>query len=164
MSQTELARKMADRGWPYHQQTVGKLESGSRSVRLGEAKALAQILRTSLDRLTRPTDEARITESLLSLYNQAHRAAIEILHQTEQLLKLQENLNMTATMAEAIQRDGRGGEELGRLIREARRVGRLRPEQQVEGGRLEYEDHRQAQAYVDEMQADREAEQDEEEP
>ncbi|MBA9003695.1 helix-turn-helix domain-containing protein [Thermomonospora cellulosilytica] len=44
LSQTELARRMADRGFPWHQVTVSRTESGERPIRLDEAAALAGIL------------------------------------------------------------------------------------------------------------------------
>ena len=51
MSQVRLAEEMAARGWPWRQQTVTRVETSRRAVRFGEAKAVAEILRTSLDRL-----------------------------------------------------------------------------------------------------------------
>jgi len=45
MSQYALAREMEDRGWPWRQQTVARLETGQRMVRLGEAATLARMLR-----------------------------------------------------------------------------------------------------------------------
>ena len=38
-SQGDIAREMAERGWPWHQATVYKVESGSRPLRLGELGA-----------------------------------------------------------------------------------------------------------------------------
>src|SRR5208283_4617751 len=64
MSQGRLADEMAARGWPWRQQTVTRVENGRRMVRLGEAKAVAEILETSLDRLTQPTGEMRVVELL----------------------------------------------------------------------------------------------------
>ncbi|HEY0889665.1 MAG TPA: helix-turn-helix transcriptional regulator [Nocardioides sp.] len=51
LSQSEVGRRMADRGFPFHQTTVKRLEAGERVTRLGEAKALAEILRVSLSML-----------------------------------------------------------------------------------------------------------------
>jgi hypothetical protein len=65
MSQAELARRMADRGWPWHQQTVGRVEAGQRVVRLGEAKDLASILETTIDALGEPTTENGIVKGLV---------------------------------------------------------------------------------------------------
>ena len=54
MSQGELARQMSARGFPYYQQTVRRIEDRQRKVSVGEAKALAEILGTTIDRLTEP--------------------------------------------------------------------------------------------------------------
>src|SRR6516164_3759995 len=54
LSQGELARRMAERGYPYYQQTIRRIEEGRRKVSVGEAKALAEILGTTMDRLTLP--------------------------------------------------------------------------------------------------------------
>jgi DNA-binding transcriptional MerR regulator len=54
LSQGELARQMSARGFPYYQQTVRRVEDSQRKVSVGEAKALAEILGTTIDRLTEP--------------------------------------------------------------------------------------------------------------
>ncbi len=54
MSQGELARQMSARGFPFYQQTVRRIEDSQRKVSVGEAKALAEILGTTIDRLTEP--------------------------------------------------------------------------------------------------------------
>jgi DNA-binding transcriptional MerR regulator len=54
MSQGELARQMSARGFPYYQQTVRRVEDSQRKVSVGEAKALSEILGTTIDRLTEP--------------------------------------------------------------------------------------------------------------
>ena len=60
LSQGELARRMAERGFPYYQQTVRRIEEGRRKVSVGEAKALADILGTTMDRLTWPGRAASV--------------------------------------------------------------------------------------------------------
>ncbi|MGZ0710550.1 helix-turn-helix transcriptional regulator (plasmid) [Coraliomargarita sp. W4R53] len=52
MSQTELARQMKDAGFPYHQQTVQRVESGERPVRLAEAFAIARCLGARVEHMT----------------------------------------------------------------------------------------------------------------
>jgi len=54
LSQGELARQMSARGFSYYQQTVRRIEDSQRKVSVGEAKALAEILGTTIDRLTEP--------------------------------------------------------------------------------------------------------------
>ena len=53
-SQADVARRMGgpEQGW--HPQTVQKIESGHRKVSVGEAKALAGVFETTVDRLTWP--------------------------------------------------------------------------------------------------------------
>jgi transcriptional regulator with XRE-family HTH domain len=58
MSQVKFAEEMTARGWPWHQQTVTRVEAGRRMVRWGEAHAAADILRVTTDRFTWATPEA----------------------------------------------------------------------------------------------------------
>ncbi|WP_280364179.1 helix-turn-helix domain-containing protein [Nocardia abscessus] len=44
MSQTELAHKASEVGLPFHQQTVARIESGERPVRVPEAVLLSAVL------------------------------------------------------------------------------------------------------------------------
>lgn len=61
LSQAVLAKAMAERGWPWHQQTVYKIENGRQGIGLGEATDLASILGVSTDRLTWSGPEANET-------------------------------------------------------------------------------------------------------
>lgn len=48
VSQGEIARRMARRGWDgFHQTTISRIEKYERPVRLGEAQALAEVLDTT---------------------------------------------------------------------------------------------------------------------
>jgi transcriptional regulator with XRE-family HTH domain len=51
ISQAELARRMSEAGYPWHQSTVGRAEAGRQSVRASEAEALARIFGVTVDRL-----------------------------------------------------------------------------------------------------------------
>jgi hypothetical protein len=64
MSQGELARRMVARGFPWYQQTVRRVEDGTRKVSVGEAVVLAGLLDTTLEELTRPTPEADAAEAV----------------------------------------------------------------------------------------------------
>ncbi|ALE05530.1 hypothetical protein AL755_08615 [Arthrobacter sp. ERGS1:01] len=56
-SQSELARRMQESGWPkYSQVAVSRTEEGSRSVRLDEAVALAKLFDRKLQDLLDPED------------------------------------------------------------------------------------------------------------
>lgn len=52
MTQTDLARRLAAWGLPFHQQTVQRVESGQRPVRLNEALLICRELNVSLDSMT----------------------------------------------------------------------------------------------------------------
>lgn len=55
MSQTALAVRMQELGFPaFRQQTIARIEGSSRSVALGEAKALAEATGSYLESLIRP--------------------------------------------------------------------------------------------------------------
>jgi transcriptional regulator with XRE-family HTH domain len=58
VSQAALAEAMSHQGWPWHQQTVYKVENGKQGVGFGEATDLAAILGVSADRLTWSGPEA----------------------------------------------------------------------------------------------------------
>lgn len=51
-SQTDVARAMKERGHGFHQQTVDRIEKGTRPVRLDEAYAIAEILGSDLSLMT----------------------------------------------------------------------------------------------------------------
>lgn len=57
MGQRELAARMAER-FPWHQNTVTRVEAGDRSVSFFEVQALAGILRVTTDRFTWAGPEA----------------------------------------------------------------------------------------------------------
>lgn len=60
LSQTDVARRMADSGHNFRQQTVQKIESGTRPVRLDEATDLSEVLASDLTDLMRaPLDRVR---------------------------------------------------------------------------------------------------------
>jgi transcriptional regulator with XRE-family HTH domain len=58
ISQAALAKAMKDRGWPWHQTTVVRIESGAQSLGFGETVDLAQLLGVTPDRLTWAGPEA----------------------------------------------------------------------------------------------------------
>lgn len=53
-SQDDLARRMSDLGYPMHQTTIAKLESGARPTPIEEMMALAMLLDVSPEDLVRP--------------------------------------------------------------------------------------------------------------
>jgi transcriptional regulator with XRE-family HTH domain len=61
MSQAALAQAMSDQGHGWHQQTVYKVENGTRPLRAAELLAVAAILNVGLDRFTWTGAEANGT-------------------------------------------------------------------------------------------------------
>lgn len=68
-SQTELARQMVAAGWDaYNQMTVSRTEKGERPIRLSEARALANIMETSMERMVSESDQLRDHHRLLDAH------------------------------------------------------------------------------------------------
>jgi transcriptional regulator with XRE-family HTH domain len=61
MSQTDLAKEMTARGWPWHQQTVALTESGKRPIRADELEVISEIFDTMIGMLM--WEGAEINES-----------------------------------------------------------------------------------------------------
>lgn len=78
MSGEALAQAMRDRGHRWHQNTVVRVEAGTQGVKFAEARDLAEILATSLDRLTWASAEANAAEALYAAGGQVRRAAAEV--------------------------------------------------------------------------------------
>ena len=78
MSQAALATAMTERGYPWHQQTVGRVEGGRQSVRFGEIEQLAEILRTSVDRFRWTQPEAGATQFVYSAGTRVVREAEKV--------------------------------------------------------------------------------------
>src|SRR5689334_1907205 len=61
MSQAELARQMTAHGHPWHQSTVYRVEQGRQAASYSESRALAVILKTSMERFDWAGQEATET-------------------------------------------------------------------------------------------------------
>jgi transcriptional regulator with XRE-family HTH domain len=86
MSQGKFAEEMTTRGWPWRQQTVTRVETGRRTVRLGEAHAAADILHVTLDRLLWPSAEATEVSLTDDAIGRVRRARHEVSDATFRLL------------------------------------------------------------------------------
>lgn len=76
LSQADLAQQLTDRGLAFQQQTVLKVEKGSRPLRLEEAVQIADVLETDLGHLLeRSPEEAKAAELMLDLARLARRSA-----------------------------------------------------------------------------------------
>jgi transcriptional regulator with XRE-family HTH domain len=63
MTQTDLARQAKSHGLKFHQQTIQRIESGQRPIRLGEAHVIASIFGVHLEEMTsgeRSSEELRL--------------------------------------------------------------------------------------------------------
>lgn len=52
-SQTEFAKRLSDRGLPFHQTTVQRIENGRRPLKLAEALVIAEVLETKFETMLR---------------------------------------------------------------------------------------------------------------
>lgn len=81
MTQGELSELMVERGFPFHQQTVQKIEGGTRSVKIEEAVAFAEIFECSLDDLFGSEGRhwwKRTVKSVEDMEAQLRRIAVEL--------------------------------------------------------------------------------------
>lgn len=144
LSQTDLAKQMAAAGWRYHPQTVHRIETGERKVSVGEGKSLAEILETTLDRLTWPGAEESAARLLDEFTGRAQTAYRQIVASTRALLWAQHQL--TVTLGEA-ERSGRlASARIRPLARDAAQALEWTPEDAVAEGRDEDEMIREAAA------------------
>lgn len=116
LSQGALAARLADHGPLSRQQTISDIESGQRSVSIGEAVALAKALAVSVESLTRPegvahegwaiTEAKRDLQAALAAMDVQHRKALSARQRLERAIRSAERKNLTETLAQEI-RDGR---------------------------------------------------------
>jgi transcriptional regulator with XRE-family HTH domain len=140
MSQGELARQMSARGFPYYQQTVRRIEDARRKVSVGEAKALAEILGTTMDRLTWPDREASAAALLDMSIGRAQQAYEQIAAWTATLLWAQGQLGTTVGETEG--KTFREAQNMREILAEAALMLQLTPEAAVEMGRKDHEEGR----------------------
>jgi transcriptional regulator with XRE-family HTH domain len=137
LSQGELARRMAERGFPYYQQTIRRIEEGRRKVSVGEAKALAEILGTTMDRLTWPGQVAAVAYLMEIAIGRAQQAWDDITRGTTTLLYAHATLEHIA--AQMIERDYLESDKIRDIVAEAARVAEMNPHDAVEAARTDYE-------------------------
>lgn len=98
MSQSALAAAMTERGQPWHQQTVTRVEQGTQQLKAAELVALAAIFKTSLDRFTWTQPEASATEYIYSAGTRVVRCAEDVAHAVHLLLAALATAERTLTM------------------------------------------------------------------
>lgn len=140
MSQADLAREMTN--WRWYPQTVHRVEAGQRKVSVGEAKALAEILHTTVDRLTWPGREASAAALLDTTTARAESAYEQIAAWTASLLWAQHQLS--ATVADEERAGYLGSARIRELVQSARGAMKLTPEQAIADGRHDHEELRRA--------------------
>lgn len=132
MPQGELARRMADLGWPWSQQTTRKVEDGTRKVAAGEAAALARIFGTSVDRLMMPGREASAAALLERTVHRALEAWEQVSSWTGALDGAQRQLSLT--VAETERSAFRDSPLIAGLLDEAREALKLTADDAVKDG------------------------------
>jgi transcriptional regulator with XRE-family HTH domain len=82
LSQAALATQMVDLGWPFHQQTIARIEDGRRKVGMGEGDALARAVGSNMLAMIRPHGHARVAWTIISAVRdvrETHRQATQVL-------------------------------------------------------------------------------------
>ncbi len=146
-SQGDLARRMQEAGWRnFHQTTVSRIEKGERPIRLGEAKALAEVLDVTLEVLLRPSREAVLAEQLRQFTKEANRAYDGITQTTRQFLGFQWMLGVLLERADVLENADIPARDVdynptldyySHALRHARAALELTPEAAVRVGRQE---------------------------
>lgn len=78
LSQAALAREMSERGHPWHQSTVYRIEQGKQTATYPEAKDLAEILHTSMERFSWTGPEANLVAWVEGVGTRASRSFDEV--------------------------------------------------------------------------------------
>ncbi|WP_170970335.1 helix-turn-helix domain-containing protein [Nocardioides jishulii] len=80
LTQTDLAARVAERGVPFRQQTVVKIEKGQRSLKLREVKAVANALEVGVETLV-AEESVMDWSAVLMRHTGDVEAAWEVLHE-----------------------------------------------------------------------------------
>lgn len=79
MSQSELARRMTERGFDtYSQTTVSRTEKGERPIRLTEARVLAEILGSSVAMMVQDTEIAELQNESRNLQRVMEKLILDV--------------------------------------------------------------------------------------
>lgn len=92
LSQTQLAEALSRHGFSAHQQTVLKIEKGSRPLRLEEAVQVAEVLDIPVTDLLRPLQDSP-SEEVLALRRDAYDRARRLEREKADLLTRYWNLD-----------------------------------------------------------------------
>jgi len=137
-SQADVARLMAEHGWPYHPQTVQRIEAGHRKVSVGEAEALARILGTTVDRLTFPGPAAKAAGLLDAHLGRARESWAQIGEAAKALLIAR--VALTRTLADVEAAGFHDSAQIRALSQQAREILETAiPERAVDAARQDHE-------------------------
>ena len=93
MSQSALARALAEEGLAFHQPTIQRIESGERPVRINEAVVIVRLLQMGepgtlgLDSAIQAADGAQAASVLLGALNHARASRRELRHWRDEALE-----------------------------------------------------------------------------
>jgi transcriptional regulator with XRE-family HTH domain len=137
LSQADLAARMAAAGWPFHPQTVSRIEAGTRKVNIGEGEALARFLGTTLGELTWPDPVSSTVAWFDKFIASADDAYAQVAMGTRDLLFARAQLERGIEAAGAHETDDQ--DDVRQVVDAARdRLGRATPQDAVERGTLDY--------------------------
>ena len=80
LTQSDMAERMRDRGFPFHQATIYKIEKGDRKVSIGEAMAIAWLLDVSIFALAEAPQASVDGEYYSSVLWERTRNLVEAMH------------------------------------------------------------------------------------
>src|SRR4051794_14886041 len=89
LSQTELAELLTERGAPFNQPAIVRLESGQRILSVEEALALAQVLNIEIDVLLDDTDDVELS----ALRMQQNEARMEIADRRKKIAAMEAKIS-----------------------------------------------------------------------
>ena len=89
-TQAELADRLSAAGFPMHQTTIAKLESGARPTTISEAAALATIFAVTLDDMLGPVREGQLAQRRIEIGAELSRVEAEIAEHSHMLDMLRE--------------------------------------------------------------------------
>lgn len=141
MSQTALAKKMAEAGFSnFHQSTVGRIEAGERPVRLSEGQELSLILGIPLGFLTWPPARLNRLNKFLYAVQNARERYVSLEELTRDFLNSVEMLTQFLPDIEKLIDSGELGEEdlppnFDMDLQQARQLAGSTPEDAVVQGR-----------------------------
>jgi len=105
LSQADLAHALSQRGASFQQQTVLKVEKGSRPLKLDEAVLIADILKMPVfDLLIMRNDAGELVEAAIEL-NKANEALRRLQVRREELMDELKQLDQETAQAQAAQRE-----------------------------------------------------------